>query len=126
MGLFGNKEEKRAQEAAAKEAADRFVAMPVEELAAAMLPAFSSTQKKPAAGVLMVGQFLMSPYPRGALFIKQLLEPIREAIQCLENHGLLIAKVSNVGGSTVSITRAGEQAVANGNALSVLRGGSSD
>ena len=59
MGLFGNKVEKRAEEAAAQEAVDRLVGLPVADLAVEILPAFGpdgpgkGTRSK---GVFQIGQ----------------------------------------------------------------------
>jgi hypothetical protein len=116
MNIFGgkNKEEKSLQDAAAKAAADRLVALPVPELAAEMLPAFGPDgpgKDGKETGTLQVGMFLMGDFPRGNLFIKQLVGPIHEGFQALENAGLIERRVRNIGGSVVSVTRLGTEAL---------------
>jgi hypothetical protein len=115
MGLFGNKEEKRAQDAAAKVEADRLADLPVADLAAAILPAFGPDGPAKGGdkdiGALQVGMYLMRDFPRGNQFIKGLLEPLKEGIQALENAGLVKRTVQSIGGSTVSATRLGLQAI---------------
>ncbi len=119
MGLFGNKEEKRAEDAAAKAEADRLLALPVAEVAAEILPAFGPEgpgKGDKEIGSLQVGMFLMRDFPRGNQFVKPLLDPIREGIQALENAGLVERKVRSIGGSTVSSTRLGLEAIEKGTA----------
>jgi hypothetical protein len=112
MGLFGgkNKLEKQAEDAAAKGEADRLVGLPVSELAAAILPAFGPDgpgKGDKEIGTLQVGMFLMRDFPRGNQYVKQLVQPIHEGFQALENSGLIERRVHNIGGSNVVVTRAG-------------------
>jgi hypothetical protein len=126
MGIFGNKQEKRAAEEAAKTEADRLVRLPVPELAAEVLPAFGPAgpgKGDKEIGTLQIGMFLMDDFPQGRQFIRQLVDPIHEAIQALENAGLIERRVRNIGGSTVSVTRAGLKAIESGNASEALKGG---
>ncbi len=120
MGLFGNKEEKRAQDDAAKAEADRLAGLPVADLAAAILPAFGPDGPGKGGakdiGTLQVGIYLMRDFPRGNAMIKSLLEPLKEGIQALENAGLVKRTVQSIGGSTVSPTRLGLQAIEEGTA----------
>jgi hypothetical protein len=123
MGLFGNKEDKAQQDAAAKAEADRLVAMSARDLAVDVLPAFGTGG--PGAGgkqigTLGVAMYLMRDFPRGNVQAKQLIEPIREAFQALEHAGLIIEKVHNTGGSNVVITRAGSAALDEGTVASLL------
>lgn len=115
MGLFGNKEEKRAEDAAAEAEADRLAALPVADLAAVILPAFGPDGPGRGGdkeiGALQVGMYLMRDFPRGNQFIKQLLEQLKEGIQALENAGLVKRTVQSIGGSSVSATRLGLQAI---------------
>jgi hypothetical protein len=125
MGIFGNRQEKRAAEEAAKTEADRLVGLPVPELAAEVLPAFGSDgpgKGDKEIGTLQIGMFLMDDFPQGRQFIRQLVDPIHEGIQALENAGLIERRVRNIGGSTVSVTRAGLAAIESGTAAEALKG----
>jgi hypothetical protein len=125
MGPFGNKREKQEQEAAAKAEADRLLALPVPELAAEILPAFGPDgpgKDEKEIGALQVGMFLMADFPRGNQYIRPLVEPIKEGIQALENAGLVIRRVRNIGGSVVSVTRLGVEAIEAGTAREHLDG----
>src|ERR1700761_4447219 len=88
MGMFGNKEKKRAQDDVAKVEAERLAELPVADLAAAMLPAFGPDGPGKGGGkdigTLQVGIYLMRDFPRGNQVIKVLLDPIKEATQALE------------------------------------------
>jgi hypothetical protein len=117
MALFGNKQDKAAQDAAAQAEAARLVGLPAASLAAEVLPAFGPDgpgNGEKGIGTLTVAMFLMADFPRGNLVVKQLLDPIREAFLALENAGLILEHVQNIGGSVVSITRAGADALASG------------
>lgn len=128
MGLFGNKEEKRAQDDAAKAEGDRLAGLPVADLAAdlaaAMLPAFGPDGPGKGGdkeiGTLQVGIYLMRDFPRGNLLIKSLLDPLKEGIQALETAGLVKRTVRSIGGSSVSATRLGLQAIEEGSAPKYL------
>jgi hypothetical protein len=114
MGLFGRKGEKRAEDAAAKEEADRLVALPVEDLATAILPAFGPAgpgRDGNEIGTFQVAMFLMDRFPGGRQFVKPLFGPVGEGIQLLEHQGLVERRVRNIGGSVVSVTRAGQAAI---------------
>jgi hypothetical protein len=124
VGLFGNKEEKQAQDAAAKAEADRLAALPVPELAVEILPAFGPDgpgKGEKEIGTLQVGMFLMDDFPRGNQFVKPLVEPIREGFQALQNAGLIELRVHNTGGSNVRSTRLGLEAIEAGNAGEYLK-----
>jgi hypothetical protein len=124
MGLFGNKQNKAEQDTAAKAEADRLVALPVPDLAAEVLPAFGADgpgKGDKEIGTFQVAMFLMKDYPRGNQLVKQLLDPVREAFQALENSGLIMAKIHNTGISNVIITRAGTEALATGTAAQLLK-----
>src|SRR5262245_7922422 len=112
MGIFGsrNKVEKEAQEAAARDEAQRLVSLAVPELAEEMLPAFGADgpgKGSKELGTLQIGMYLMRDHPRGNKYLKQLIGPIREGIQALENEGLIERRIHNTGGSNVIVTRAG-------------------
>lgn len=55
MGLFGNKEEKQQEEAAAREAAERFAAMSPKELGAVLLPSLGPNEKLQAHNWMLMG-----------------------------------------------------------------------
>jgi hypothetical protein len=62
MGLFGNKVEKQAKEAAAREEVDRLLGLPVADLAIEILPAFGPEgpgKGTRSIGVFQIGQFLL-------------------------------------------------------------------
>jgi hypothetical protein len=117
MGIFGDKQAKRAEEEAAKTEADRLVALPVADLATEILPAFGPAgpgKGDKEIGTLQIGMFLMDDFPQGRQFIKQLVDPIHEGIQALENAGLIERRNHNIGTSTVKVTRAGLDAIESG------------
>jgi hypothetical protein len=80
MGLFGNKEQKAQEEAAAHEAAERFIAMSPKELGAAVLPSLGPDEKLQAHNWMLMAMWLMKPYPRGSGEVKSLVQPVREAV----------------------------------------------
>jgi hypothetical protein len=115
--LFGNKEEKAAQQAAAIAEIERLCGLPVADLAAEILPAWGPNGARRllgnSPGSLQIVAWLVADYPRKPS-IKPLLEPVKEAIQALEHAGLLLRKIIGDGGSTVDLTRLGETALAEG------------
>jgi|ERR1022692_1373699 hypothetical protein len=116
--MFGNKQEKAAQDAAARAEADRLVALPVAELAAAIMPVFgpngAPTTGGRRIGALQVANWLMSSQPRGASHLKELLGPVREGVQALENAGLVMRTPLGEGSFSLNATRTGEAALADG------------
>jgi hypothetical protein len=121
MGLFGNKEEKAAQEAAAKAEAERLIGLPVADLAAELMPVFDSHGgKREKLNVIQVMTGLMSSYQRSSGHLKELNQPVREGLQALE-HAALIEKKNIQGGAfCVSATRLGEEALADGSVRKYL------
>jgi hypothetical protein len=132
--LFGNKEEKAAKDAAAQVVVERLTALSASELAAEILPVFGS------AGVYSGGlkrdwseQFaddtaksLMADSPAGSAesrSLGQLRTPIMEAIQTLENTGLLLRTFvrAQPWNQTLQITRLGQTALDEGSVHSYLR-----
>lgn len=114
MGLFGNKGDKRADETAARAEADRLTGLPVPRLAAEILPAFGPGgpgKDGKEIGTLQVAMYLLADFPRGSKFVKQLVDPIREGFQALENAGLIERRVRDIGGSLVRVTRLGLEAI---------------
>jgi hypothetical protein len=121
VGLFGDKEKKKQEEAAAHEAAERFAAMSPKELAAEILPAVAAKHDNQ----LTIANFLMKPYPRGTSEISGLLQPVKEAIQALEHAGLILVRVQGgTGGAATqaSLTRLGETAFEEGDVAKYLDG----
>ena len=117
--LFGRREEKIAQEAAAQAEFERLSALPVVDLATELLPAFGADAKKPVHSALVATNWIMASYPRGGKYLKDLQQPVREALQALEHAGLLTQRVRISGGGggsqmLMNITRLGETALAEG------------
>ena len=124
MALFGNKEEKVAQDQAAKAEADRLQALPATQLAEAVMPAFGPEGARPGneINILQVMSWLMSSYPRGTKYLTQLRDPTWEAIQALENAGLVIQMGSGGQGGRLKATSLGETAFAEGTVAENLKG----
>lgn len=97
MALFGNKEEKAAEEQAAKAEAERLQSMSAVELAEVLMPAF------------------------GSKYLKDLREPIMEGLQDLENAGLIVGRTRGGAASLLKATRLGEDALAEGTVADHLR-----
>jgi hypothetical protein len=124
VALFGNKEEKAAQDQAAQAEAERLSSLPVPELAAEVLRAYGPEGPSPgeAINLLRVLSWLMDSYPRGTKYLKDLQQPVQEANQALENAGLIMEVGRRGAGAQRKITREGEQALADGSAASGLAG----
>jgi hypothetical protein len=118
--MFGNKEKKAAEAAAAKAALDRLLALPVTELAAEILPAFKPGVASGSAGrvnALLAANFLTKQGPRVGGNVKSLLGPAQEGLQALERDGLIRQGGSPSGTSpSYTLTRLGESALAEGSA----------
>jgi hypothetical protein len=119
MGLFGNREEKRAKEIAAEAESERLVALPVADLAAEIMPAFGpdGIEARPGhqRGAMQVTEWLFSSTSTKVKYRQPVLGPTIEALQVLETAGLLSRR--NFGGtgtsaSTYEATRAGTEALA--------------
>lgn len=98
--------------------ADRLIALPVAELGAAIIGAFGPgglpTTGGRRIGVLGIANWLMKPVPRGASHLQRLLNPVREGVQALENAGLVMRHHEGEGASSLTVTRTGESALAEG------------
>lgn len=116
MALFGKSEEKAAQDQAAAAEAERLQSLSAAELAVILMPAFGPEGPKPGSYLnqLQVGMWLMSSYPRGSKYIKDLREPIMEGLQDLENAGLIVGRSRGGAASLLKATRLGEEALAEG------------
>jgi hypothetical protein len=122
VALFGNKEEKAAEDQAARAEVDRLLALPVAELAEEVMPAFGPEGARPGqeVNILLVMNWLMRSYPRGTKYLTELREPTWEAMQALENAGLVIHMGATGPGGRLKATRAGEDALAEGNVAKYL------
>jgi hypothetical protein len=96
MGLFGNKEERAAKEAAGAAAVERLEALSVDRLPAEILPG-----------------------------LKRLLEMIKAALEKMTAAGLLTRRVSGVGtgAQTFKLSPFGEEALADGSSEQRLAAG---
>jgi hypothetical protein len=116
--LFGNKEEKAAQDAAAKAEADRLMALPVADLAAEMMDAFGPSGpgrgSRHEVNTLQVANWLMKAYPRGTKYLRDLEQPVREGVQALEHAGLVEWLGQQSAGGRLAATRLGEAKLADG------------
>jgi len=116
--LFGNREQKEADIAAAKAEADRLAALSPAELAVDVMPAFGPGGPKASQSyginVLQIGMALVKDTPRGASELKELLDPIRESLQVLEHAELITRSTGREGGTWYKATRLGETALAEG------------
>jgi hypothetical protein len=114
--LFGNREDKAAQDAAALAEIERLSSLPAADLAAEMMPAFGPDGPRVPGGglgILQVMTWLMSSYPRGNKGLSRLLPAAREGVQVLENAGLVQVLQRGSDGSVgrLTVTRLGEQAL---------------
>ena len=123
MALFGNKEEKAAEEEAAKAEAQRLQSLTAVQFAEVLMPAFGPDGPKPGSYLnqLQVASWLMSSFPRGTKYIKDLREPIMEGLQVLENGDLIVARTRGGAASLLKATRLGEEALAEGNVSKYLK-----
>jgi hypothetical protein len=123
VALFGNKEEKAAEEQAAKAEAERLQSMSAVELAEVLMPAFGPDGPKPGSYLnqLQVASWLMSSFPRGTKYLKDLREPIMEGLQDHENAGLIVGRTRGGAASLLKATRLGEDALAEGTVADHLR-----
>jgi hypothetical protein len=120
MALFGNREEKAEKEAAAEAELDRLVALPLPDLGAAIMPAFGpdglQTSSGHRQGPVEVAKWMMSSYSSKTKYTQPLLRPVMEGLQALDNAGLVESRgFGDKGASTTyHVTRAGEEALADG------------
>jgi hypothetical protein len=116
--LFRNKEkkaERAAQEAAAKAETDRLAALPAQELAVEIMPAFGpdgpGRGNPPEVNYIQLASWLMRPQHLSAHGMRDLQLPLREAVQRLEVAGLV---VRHPGSGRLVATAAGQAALAEG------------
>jgi len=128
IGLFGNKEEKAAQEAAGAAEVERLNTLSTDELAAELMPAFApgGAKSKGRAGsaAMQVIQWLVADYPRHPS-LRPLADAVPVALQRLAVIGLLKATGSGIGTGvqSYSLTPAGEEALADGSIAQRLGSG---
>jgi hypothetical protein len=124
--MFGRGKEKRAREQQAQEEVERLKGLAPEQLALEVLPALGSDQLKGRlTGVrvqAIVKQMLDGFGSSWSVNTGVLLIPVREALQRLEHANLILQMASsNVDSSTNwRITKAGEEALAAGDAAAKL------
>jgi hypothetical protein len=125
--MFGNKAEKAAKAAEAQAAAERLIALPAADLAVEIMPVFgpggASTKMGQRIGTLQIANWLLSSGPRGTGQLKQLLEPVREGVQVLENAGLVLRTNLGEGSSYLQATRLGQTALTEGSVRKHLHQG---
>jgi hypothetical protein len=114
--LFGNREDKAAQGAAALAEIEWLSSLPAADLAAEMMPAFGPDGPRVPGGglgILQVMTWLMSSYPRGNKGLSRLLPAACEGVQVLENAGLVQVLQRGSDGSVgrLTVTRLGERAL---------------
>jgi hypothetical protein len=116
VALFGNKDEKAAQDGAAQAEVERLQSLSAADLAQVLMRAFGPDGPKPGGYLnqLQVAIWLMSDYSRSTKYMKDLREPIMEGLQALENAGLIVGRSRGGTASLLQATRAGEEALAGG------------
>jgi hypothetical protein len=87
-------------------------------------PGGASTKMGQRIGTLQIANWLPSSVPRGTGQLKQVLEPVREGVQVLENAGLVLRRNLGEGSSYLQVTRLGETALAEGSVRKYLHPGS--
>jgi hypothetical protein len=125
--LFGKSDQKAAEEEAGRAELERLLALSAKDLAVEILPAVGPGGIRISTGggynTVQVTQWLMRNHKRRPN-IKPLIEPVREAIQVLENAGLVLRTTSGIGTgvSSVKATRLGEQVLSEGTVRQYLDG----
>jgi hypothetical protein len=116
--VFGNKEKKAAEEAAAQVEFERLTALPVAELAAELMPAFGPDGAKPSSGsevnTLQIIYWLVRNTPRMTGYTRQLMDPVRAGLELLETSGLVLQRGRGGAGVWVKATPLGQTALAEG------------
>jgi hypothetical protein len=124
VALFGNKQEKAAQEQVARAEVERLQSLTAAQFAEVLMPAFGPDGPKPGGYLnqLQVGMWLMSSFPRGTKFLTELRDPIMEGLQVLENADLIVGRTQGGTASLLKATRLGEEALAGGTVANYLKG----
>jgi hypothetical protein len=117
--LFHKSDDKIAKEGAAQAEFDRLNALSPAELAVEVMPAFGPVGPHghgPNGGINILQALLwlnQGHFPSGVSYIRQLQEPVREAIQALDHAGLVLTTAGPQGAWT-SATRLGLASLADG------------
>jgi hypothetical protein len=128
IGLFGNKEKKAAEEAAAAIEVTRLEALTTDELAVELIPAFGAdgarSKGRSGSNAMAVIQWLVADYPFHPS-LRPLADSVPVALQRLTTAGLLKTTGSGIGTgvNSYSLTPAGEEALADGSAAQRLSTG---
>ena len=117
--LFGNKEKKEAEKAETQAAIDHLIGLSPAELAVQVMPALGPGGPRgqgPNHGpnILQIMIFVVKDIPRGNGHLKELDQPVREALQILEHAELALRTTRSQSGTWWSATRAGEAALTDG------------
>jgi hypothetical protein len=119
MGLFGNKEEKAAKEAAGAAEVERLEGLSVDRLAAELMPAFgpdgAKAKGEQGTAPLQLLQWLMRDHPYHP-DLKRLLEMELSALEKLAAAGLVNRRSSGIGtgAQTFKLSPLGEETLADG------------
>jgi hypothetical protein len=112
--LRGNKEERAAENAELRAEVERLCRLSVTNLAAEIFPAWGADGPVPPPYQLSKWLVRAYPQPRLSVATVPLEQPVEEAIQLLEQSGLLLRSINSSGGSTYRLTRLGAAALAQG------------
>ena|SRR5580692_11677754 len=125
MGLFGNKQEKAAEEAAAVAEVSRLEALSTDELAAELMPAFrpggARSKGRSGSNAMAVIRWLVRDHMRHPS-LRPLADSVPVALQRLTAAGLLKATGSGIGTgvNSYSLTPAGEEAISDDSVAQLL------
>jgi hypothetical protein len=130
--LFRKSEEKAAREAAGQAEFERVIALPVADLAGDLMPAFGPDglhalherdSDSPGSGInlFQLARWLGTTYcPSGGTYARELMEPVRQGLQRLENAALVLGTEGHQ--ATWGVTRLGQTALADGTVQDHLAG----
>ncbi len=123
VGLFGNKQEKAAQRAAAEAEVARLKALSAPELAVELMTAFSPDESGGSTqlGELQLAMWALAAHKASAANISALRDVVREALQVLENANLL-TRVQARGGGWLKLSALGKEALAAGTVREAVAG----
>jgi len=109
---MGNKEDRAAEKAAMQAEMERLCRLSVTALAVLILPAWEQAARRPGE----IPVWLMAAYPRarGLGNTWPLDQPVEEAVQLLEQSGLLLREINSSGSSSYKLTRLGTAVLAKG------------
>jgi hypothetical protein len=128
MGLFGNKEQKAAKEAAGAAEVGRLEGLSADELAAELMPAFGpdGAKSKGEQGTppMQVIQWLVRDHPYHPS-LKPLVDAVLAALEKMVAAGLLSRRGSGIGtgAETYKLTPLGETTLADGSVEQRLKAG---